>query len=120
MTKCEEYELAASCFVDGELAPGERSTLFDHLLTCDQCADFLGRIVQVRIDAAKQPRATTVDRPLSERPPIPRYGARPKIRFRASTVALVLFSLFMLGVLFSATIEMQAPVENRPSTTITP
>ena len=120
MKQCEEYELAISCYVDGELDAGKRSILFGHLSTCGPCAEFLGRIVEVRIEAAKQPRATVLDRPVSQRPPIPLYGGRPEVGFRTSTIALMLFSLFILGVLFSARIEVQPPVENNPATTMTP
>jgi anti-sigma factor RsiW len=62
MKLCEDYELAISCYVDQELDPGEYSTLFGHLSTCGRCAEFMGRIIEIRIEAAKEQGSTVTRR----------------------------------------------------------
>lgn len=54
MKTCEEYELAVSCYVDGELGRSENASLFSHLAQCERCAGFLEQAMQIRLEAAKE------------------------------------------------------------------
>jgi anti-sigma factor RsiW len=56
MKQCEEYELAISCYVDGEVLPVERMKMFGHLSECEACTGFLENAIQIRIEAAKETR----------------------------------------------------------------
>jgi|GEM_PF-2375939 anti-sigma factor RsiW len=120
MKQCEHHELAMSCYVDGELNATERSDLFGHLTMCDRCSAFFCRLIELRIAAAKQIRATIPDQPALGLSSIRRYGRQPEMRLRSSTIALALLSLLVCGLLFSATVEIQTTIEDRPTTTILP
>jgi len=56
MKTCEEFELAASCYVDQEPAPMKNAELFHHLASCDGCSVFLGDLIRIRVDAAREKR----------------------------------------------------------------
>jgi anti-sigma factor RsiW len=56
MKTCEYYEVAISCYVDGELQPSEQAEMFGHLMHCIACASYLETAVRIRIETAKETR----------------------------------------------------------------
>ncbi len=62
MRKCEEYELAISCYVDGELGSAELQKVFSHLAQCEACSGFLEKAIRIRVEAAKEMRQKVVER----------------------------------------------------------
>ncbi len=54
MKTCEEYELAASCYVDGELATDKAMEFFDHLAKCEDCSAFMACLIRIRVEATRE------------------------------------------------------------------
>jgi len=54
MKTCSEYELAISCYVDGELDSADASGLFRHLGDCESCRLFLDTSIHIRMETAKE------------------------------------------------------------------
>ena len=75
MKKCEEYELAISCYVDGELAREEKAKLFSHLASCERCTGFFEQAIEIRLETAKEQRyrldESVPPEGFRDKPPVP-------------------------------------------------
>jgi len=121
MKKCEDYELAISAYVDGEIAQDERGPLFEHLSSCDHCDGFLQDAIRIRVEAARvnkipapsdvvrsfvPPESKTVFR---YSPDAPAAALAPKPRGTGSyirTLALAVLIIVIGCVMFSTTISV--------------
>jgi anti-sigma factor RsiW len=54
MKVCEEYELAVSRYVDGELESSLWTGLFSHMAKCERCARFLEQAISIRLELATE------------------------------------------------------------------
>jgi anti-sigma factor RsiW len=133
MKKCEEYELAISSYVDGEIAQDERAPLFHHLASCEQCNGFLHDAIQIRIDAAREsrfsaptelgfpvvPQRSIATSPYSPDAPAKAPAVRQiKGRSTVSTIVLIFLTVFLFGLILSTKVEVQVKSEYVPSSSI--
>jgi anti-sigma factor RsiW len=123
MKTCEDYELAASFYVDGELEPSERTGLFNHMAGCERCARFLEQAIRIRLEVAKEQQHQPAEEiiPLLMRAPdgpavrrVWRRSLRAVMQRRLSipvTVAGAIGFLLVIGTLVfsSLALRMQEP-----------
>ena len=62
MKQCADYELAISCYVDGERAAFDNTELFRHLGNCENCRTFLESSIRIRFETAKEERYELIER----------------------------------------------------------
>lgn len=94
---CEEALLAISAALDGELPPGERARLSEHLVACQSCrelAEDLRALTDTLEDSDREPPAglaESVRRAVAEEPqavPAPKKRRPPYLRSVAALLAL--------------------------------
>ncbi len=118
----EDYQEYISQYVDGELSESLEQKLFQHLGSCRQCRGFLKSSWQIQNDILNaKPRSvaeslhqTPMSRAMSDKEPVP-FMAIPERNHgafanRFSATVLLVFMLMMGGLLFSAKVEVPAPL----------
>ena len=125
MRTCEVYELAASCYVDGETTAIERAEMFTHLASCDSCSAFLGDLIQIRADAAGGKNVGMAEKPnlkaafakvkemprfLADAVPVPTESSAKRTRAAIRTFVLALLVVVIACAVFSTTISVNPQI----------
>jgi anti-sigma factor RsiW len=123
MKKCEEFELAISCFVDGELDRADGIDMFNHLASCERCAAFLEDVIRMRNKAAREGKHVILEGlDVSAEPTRGRAGShflpdaelvqlaarRKHLSASVRTFVLAILVLIIGCVMFSTTISIDA------------
>ncbi len=124
MKQCEEYELAISCYVDGELEPVERTGLFGHLSHCEACTGFLEHAIHIRVETAREtryqfselkPGQVFLEERLSTQMPA-RQRVLALIRHRLSIPVPIAAAVMVLLLVLTLSLNRQPPERKQDAT----
>jgi hypothetical protein len=122
----EDYQQLASQFIDHELGPESEQEFFLHLGACTECREFLKVSWQHQVDilATKPKRSPsptrTQNRYATDRGLVHRVVAQTPTPSHISTFALLLMVTLIVGILFSASINVQRSPEVAPQELVQP
>ena len=106
---CEDYQLQASLYVDGELAEAGSERLFEHLSTCLDCRSFLRGVLEIRSkihdDLLKEQNTESVNQ-----------SSGLKMTFMLPLVVLITAMLLILGIWDVSLDDKNTPLNSAPAT----